>query len=161
MCRAVCFLVLAIGAAGCASEKQEKVRFYNEDGIYLFQRGEYQPARDSFLAAIALTPEDPALYYSVGECYDRMGEVANAERHYMECLGRDPGHADSRHALAVLLVREGRRDEAHDVGIIRDRRVADHRRAPGRSRRARRGRDHGRVIGHVEREAADPGCRGG
>ena len=112
MCRAVCFLVLAIGAAGCASEKQEKVRFYNEDGIYLFQRGEYQPARESFLAAIALTPEDPALYYSVGECYDRMGDVANAERHYMECLGRDPGHADSRHALTVLLVREGRRDEA-------------------------------------------------
>ena len=103
---------LVLGLAGCISENQQKVRFYNEDGLHLFHQGEYAAARDNFLAAIALIPEDPPLYYNAGECYDRLGDSVRAERYYNECLSRDFNHAECRHALASLLVREGRRDEA-------------------------------------------------
>jgi len=112
MMRSLCILAFLAGSCGCISESHERVRFYNEDGVRLFQQGEYASARDNFVAAIALTPEDPALYYNAGECYDRLGDVARAERCYNDCLGRDPNQADCRHALAALLVREGRRDQA-------------------------------------------------
>jgi Tfp pilus assembly protein PilF len=106
------FLICVLGGVGCMSEKEERVRIYNEDGLHLFQQREYQQARDSFLAAAALTPDDAALYYNIGHCYERMGDAANAERYYNECLGRDLNHAECRHALAALMVRHGRRDEA-------------------------------------------------
>jgi tetratricopeptide (TPR) repeat protein len=112
MRRAWWIIVLALGITGCMSEKQEKVQHYNDDGMYLFERGQYLPARDSFLAAQALTPEDPALYYNIGQCYDRTGDAAKAERYYNECLQRDLNHAECRHALGALMVREGRRDDA-------------------------------------------------
>jgi len=111
-------LGLVLCLAGCASPVQERVRDYNEDGVSLFQRGDYLAACDSFRAAQALQPEDPALYYNIGQCYDRLGDGAKAERFYNECLARAPGHAECRHALASLLVRVGRRDEA--VRMVQD-----------------------------------------
>src|SRR5262245_17874420 len=97
---------------GCAAPVQEKFQQYNEDGVYLFQRGDYGGARESFQRALTFKPEDPALLYNVGECYERQGDSAKAEQFYGVCLQRAPNHADCRHALAVLLVREGRGAEA-------------------------------------------------
>jgi Tfp pilus assembly protein PilF len=112
MQRASCVLGLAFVLAGCVNPAPERLRAYNEDGVFLFQRGDYFAACESFRAALALQPEDPALLYNTGECYDRMGDVAKAERYYNECLQRDPNHAECRHALTVLLVRVGRRQAA-------------------------------------------------
>jgi tetratricopeptide (TPR) repeat protein len=112
MWRSATMLVLVLGMSGCMSEKQERVRTYNEDGLDLFQKGEYQQARDAFQAAATLTPEDSALYYNLGQCHERMGDPANAERYYNECLGRDLNNAECRHALAMLMLRQNRRDEA-------------------------------------------------
>ncbi len=103
-------LILAI--TGCATTSQERVRDYADDGIHLFQRGDYRSARDSFQAALALKPDDPTLLYNIGECYDRAGDTVNAERVYAECLLHAANHADCRHALASLLVRVGRRPDA-------------------------------------------------
>jgi Tfp pilus assembly protein PilF len=105
-------LALSIGLGGCGSASQERLRDYNDDGVYLFQRGDYAAARESFQAALALRPEDPALLYNVGECYDRLGDTARAERSYSQCLLQAPNHADCRHALARMLVRTGRKDDA-------------------------------------------------
>jgi tetratricopeptide (TPR) repeat protein len=112
MRRAWPILFLIFLPAGCTSDLQERVRFYNEDGVHLFHQGNYAAARDSFAVAVSLTPEDPALYYNLGQCYDRMGDTAQAERHYNLCLQRSANHAECRHALNELLVREGRREEA-------------------------------------------------
>jgi Tfp pilus assembly protein PilF len=90
----------------------ERVRAYSEDGLYLFQRGDYPAARESFQAALALQPDDVTLLYNIGECYDRANDAAKAERYYNECLLRAPNQADCRHALATLLVRAGRRGDA-------------------------------------------------
>src|SRR5260370_20198274 len=106
------FLVLALCLVGCESASEERLRDYNQDGVYLFQRGDYAAARESFQAALTLKPNDPALLYDLGECYDRLGDTAKAERCYSQCLLEAPNHADCRHALASLLVRVGRKGDA-------------------------------------------------
>jgi tetratricopeptide (TPR) repeat protein len=105
-------LALALGLAGCESASQQRLRDYNEDGVSLFQRGNYAAARESFQAALALKPNDPALLYNAGECSDRLGDAAAAERYYSQCLQNAPNQADCRHALASLLVRVGRTADA-------------------------------------------------
>jgi tetratricopeptide (TPR) repeat protein len=102
----------ALSLAGCAATNDERVHDYNEDGVYLYQRGDYVAARQSFDAALAVKPNDAGLLYNLGQCYDRMGDAAKAERYYNECLQRVPNHAACRHALADLLVRTKRQPEA-------------------------------------------------
>jgi tetratricopeptide (TPR) repeat protein len=108
----VWLLVLALCLSGCETLPQERLRDYDQDGIYLFERGEYGAARESFQAALSLKPEDPALLYNVGQCYDRLGDMAKAERYYGQCILRAPNHVECRHALASMLVRVGRKDDA-------------------------------------------------
>lgn len=103
---------LALCLAGCAPAMQERVRDYNEDGVYLFQSGDFASARESFQAALELTPADSGLLYNLGQCHDRLSDATRAERYYGECLGHAPNHADCRHALASLFVRQGRWEEA-------------------------------------------------
>ena len=105
-------LLFLLGLAGCASEASERLRNYNQDGLYLFQRGEYAQARESFMAALAVKPDDAGVLFNLGECYDHLGDSAKAEQCYNACLLHDPNHADCRHALAGLLVRLDRRDQA-------------------------------------------------
>jgi Flp pilus assembly protein TadD len=108
----VCWIAVACWLAGCASPGDERVQAYSQDGRNLFQRGRYQDARDSFQAALTLQPNDPALLYNVGQCFDHTDDTANAERAYRKCLDVSPDHAPCHHALAALLVRQGRRQEA-------------------------------------------------
>ena len=103
---------LVLGLIGCTNAAQERVRIYNADGVALFAKGDYGDARDSFKAALALKPNDTALLYNVGQCYDRMGNAAKAELYYNQCLQVAPYHADCRHALDTLLVNTGRQAEA-------------------------------------------------
>jgi len=105
-------LGLVLCLAGCMEPAQERLRDYTQDGVNQFERGNYNGARDCFLAAQTITPEDAVLYYNLGQCYDRMGDVVNAERFYNESLQRSPNLADCQHALNSLLVRVGRRPEA-------------------------------------------------
>jgi len=110
--RGALILILACGLAGCAGPAQERINDYNQDGVHLFRTGDYRAALESFQAAQKLAPEDPALFYNVGQCYDHLGNPALAERNYTECVQRAANHAECRHALVSLLVRTGRRDEA-------------------------------------------------
>ena len=43
-----------------------------------------------------MKPDDPTLLYDLGECYDRLGDTAKAERFYSQCLLHSPNHADCR-----------------------------------------------------------------
>ncbi|HLJ98127.1 MAG TPA: tetratricopeptide repeat protein [Gemmataceae bacterium] len=109
-------VILALCLEGCESPSQERLRDYSQDGIYLFQRGEYLAARESFEAALTLKPDDPGLLYNVAECCDRVGDAAKAERYYHQCLAQAPNQVACRHALDALLLRSGRKDEAaHQV----------------------------------------------
>jgi tetratricopeptide (TPR) repeat protein len=110
--RLFCLTGLLLLAGGCVTLMPEKVRSYNDDGVYLFRIGDFPHARDSFQAALELSPEDLGLRFNLAQSYERMGNVAEAEKVYKECLARDSNHADSRQALCVLLVRQGRRADA-------------------------------------------------
>jgi len=112
MRRAAWFLLLVVGLGGCATTDDERVRAYSSDGLSLFQGGNYRAARESYQAALALRPEDVGLIYNVGQCYDRQGASPQAEKCYNDCLQRSTNHAACRHALAELLVREGRQADA-------------------------------------------------
>lgn len=107
--------LMLIVAAGCDTTKQDRVRAYNEDGFDLFQKGDFADARESFQAALALKPADPGLLFNRGECYDRLGAVAQAEQDYRACLKIDPNHVPCRHALTALFVRTKREADAQTL----------------------------------------------
>jgi Tfp pilus assembly protein PilF len=108
--RAVAAAALLIGA--CAPTVQERVRDYNEDGVFLYKQGDYAHARESFQAALALQPGDVNLLYNLAQCHDRLGHDTQAESTYRDCLVRSPDNAQCRFALARLLIRQGRRQDA-------------------------------------------------
>jgi tetratricopeptide (TPR) repeat protein len=103
---------LALFWSGCASTEVDRVRIYNDEGVHLFEQGDYLTARECFQSALALAPEDAGLLFNIGKCYYSQGNVARAEEIYRECLSREPNHARCRHALTVLLVNTNRRKEA-------------------------------------------------
>ena len=75
LCLLTCFL-------GCVSTREEQARDYTADGVFLFERGQYLQARDSFQAALEYKPGDPGLLYNIGECHERQGDMARAEKLY-------------------------------------------------------------------------------
>jgi tetratricopeptide (TPR) repeat protein len=104
----------ALCIASCipALQNSELVTQYNEDGVLLFERGDYVHAQQSFEAAQKLAPDDSAILYNLAQCSDRQGDSRNAEILYRECLLRAPNHGACRHSLAQLWVRSGRQVDA-------------------------------------------------
>jgi Tfp pilus assembly protein PilF len=111
----LCAIPILLAAAGCVAPSQEKVRAFTEDGVHLYTHGDYKDAKESFQAALALRPGDVDLTYNVAQCCDRLGQDDRAEQLYQECLRRTPDHVECRHALAALLVREGRWADATNL----------------------------------------------
>jgi Flp pilus assembly protein TadD len=97
---------------GCLPHMDERVQQFSEEGVYLYQRGEYQNARECFEVALQLQPADANLMYNVGQCYDRQDKADKALEYYQLCLSRSATHARCRHSLALLLFRTGKAAEA-------------------------------------------------
>jgi Flp pilus assembly protein TadD len=94
---------------------QDRVRDYTQDGLALYRHGNFVDARDTFEAALELQPDDAVLMYDLGQCYDRIGDAAKAEKLYRTCLERAPDLSACRQALCRLLVRERRSPEAGQI----------------------------------------------
>src|SRR6266436_1955420 len=91
------FLSLAVAmlfCAGCAATQDERIKEFNDDGLQLFARGNFQAARDSFEMALTLSPQDPAILYNVGQCQDRLGDWRQAEQYYIACVQINPNNGD-------------------------------------------------------------------
>jgi Flp pilus assembly protein TadD len=91
----------------------------NADGVRLFERGQFQEALRDFQEAAYTDPANADGYYNLAATYHRLGLLRNqpedlawAETCYRQCLARNPNHCDCHRGLAVLLVQQGRRDEA-------------------------------------------------
>jgi tetratricopeptide (TPR) repeat protein len=128
MRRALLYGFLLSALAGCADTEQEKVRFLCDDGVHLFQSGEYANASQDFEAALKLKPEDAALRYNLGQCYDRQGKEQKAEEQYRACLAVEPNHAPCRRALEALLRSVGRKTECDQMiqdWLAREPKLAD------------------------------------
>lgn len=108
-------LVLVWLLTGCETLNQDRLETFTADGVFLFGRGDYHGAQESFQVALQLKPDDAGLLYNIGQCHDRLGDYAKAEHFYRQCLQHAPNHAESRYALAVTLYRTGRRTEANQM----------------------------------------------
>jgi Tfp pilus assembly protein PilF len=113
-----CAMLFLFGAAGCLEPNLDRVREYTQDGVFLYAHQDYGHAKECFQAALAKKAGDPDLLYNLGQCCDRLGQDDLAERYYNDCLRRAPDQAECRHALGVLLVREGRWPDA--TNLVRD-----------------------------------------
>lgn len=97
--------------AGCVSftAVDDRVLILNEDGLKMFAQGSYRDARESFEAALELSPHDADLVFNLGQCQDRLGNYAQAEQYYVQCLQLAAGHVEARYALGSLYYRTNRR----------------------------------------------------
>jgi tetratricopeptide (TPR) repeat protein len=111
----ILFLGCLFFAAGCETAEQERLKQLNTDALHRFGQGDYAGARESFEGALTLKPEDTNLLFNIGQCFDRQGDTAQAERWYRQCMEKSEQHGECRHALIVLLNRTNRRGEAEKM----------------------------------------------
>ena len=102
-------------ASGCGLAAQGK----NTEGVRLYQQGYYQGAVQRFQEAIKYKPNEGDGYYNLAALYHhtwkqnhQREDLEQAESYYNQCLDRSPDHADCYRGLAVLLVEDGRKEEA-------------------------------------------------
>jgi len=67
-----------------------------------FWNGEYSQSTETYEKLESLGVRDPVLSYNLGTSHARLGALGQAVRHYERALRLDPGHADTRHNLAVI-----------------------------------------------------------
>ena len=103
-------------AAGCGSLTSQSM---NAEGVRLFEQARYQEAADRFHEAINDDPKDADGYYNLASAYHRLGtinksesDLKQAEHYYQMCQDRHPNHADCHRGMAVLLIEQGRKEEA-------------------------------------------------
>jgi len=116
-CWAACLLGLGLSTLVGCNNFSASTR--NSEGVRLYQQARYREALQHFQEASYAEPKNPDSYYNIAATYHRIGIMENrasdlvqAEDYYNRCLDRDGNHADCYRALAVLLVEQGRYDEA-------------------------------------------------
>jgi len=102
--------------SGCGSFASQGI---NAEGVRLFDQTRYEEAMQQFQRAIENDPTSADGYYNLAATYHRVGtlgkqaaDLTQAERYYYLCLDRNPDHAECYRGLAVLLVEQGRAEEA-------------------------------------------------
>ncbi len=106
--------ILLLGGCGSVAS-----RGINAEGVRLFQQSRYDEALQQFQKAIHLNPKDADGYYNLAATYHRLGllnqrpsDLKQAEHYYHMCLDQNPDHRECYRGLAVLLVEQGRGEEA-------------------------------------------------
>lgn len=112
-------LLLAMVILSTASGCQMAATTANNDGVRLYQNGNYQAASQRFRQAIATDPRNADAYYNEAATLHRIGVQSSnpqllkqAEEMYNVCLDLNENHTDAHRALAVLLGQSGRSDKA-------------------------------------------------
>jgi tetratricopeptide (TPR) repeat protein len=109
---AVIFLSAIVGCQWTAQNA-------NLTGVQMFQQGQYQAADMYFRQAIQNDPNNADGYYNLAanfhrqwKVHGRQSDLQQAESYYQQGLARNPQHADGYRGLAVLLVEQGKAQEA-------------------------------------------------
>ncbi|MDP6467029.1 MAG: tetratricopeptide repeat protein [Pirellulaceae bacterium] len=91
----------------------------NQQGVRLFQQGQFQPALQKFQQALTTDPVNADAYYNMAASMHKIGSekkdsemLAQAEALYNQCLDIDENHVDCHRGLAVLLKETGRPDRS-------------------------------------------------
>lgn len=83
-----------------------------KSGEEAFRKGDLAGARTQFTTATTSDGQAFEAFYSLGVTYERLGMLPNAKESYLRALTVVPDHEASIMAFALLLAREGRKDEA-------------------------------------------------
>jgi Tfp pilus assembly protein PilF len=97
------------GLCGCNSMSGN---WNNQIGMWNYQQGNFQAAREQFYRAVADDPQSPCFAYNLASAMRRQGDVPGAEANYLRAIRLDPSHQPSYHALASLMIDQGRLPEA-------------------------------------------------
>lgn len=64
-------------------------------------------ARESFLKALTITPEDRSIHFALATLYyEEFKDIAAAEKHLLACIALDPGDADAMNFLGYMYADE-------------------------------------------------------
>jgi len=77
-------------------------------------RQNYREAKAALDAALELTPEDGEAWNDLAVCQREMGDLAEAERCYLEAIRLAPDNVAIRHNFGAFLLSLGRTEEARD-----------------------------------------------
>jgi tetratricopeptide (TPR) repeat protein len=106
-------ILCCIISTGCVLTSRDHVQELTVEGKQLYRKGAIEAARENFLAALTLHPDNADLQFHLAECYSQLGKQAAAEEAYRKCLDLAPEHADARHLLVVRLATTDRISEAN------------------------------------------------
>lgn len=99
--RAVLSVALLLLAVGVPTPVRAASHF--EQGMTAYQAGEFETALDQFLQAQVADPDNPRLLYNIGNAYYRLGQFAEAARHFeMAAEAEDAEPALKQQALYNL-----------------------------------------------------------
>ncbi len=120
------FIVLAALLVGCGrsadqaaleSEKREadsKSAAKVESGLSAYERGDFETAVSELEAAVDKDPKSVAAQTALGQSYEAVGKLKQAEESYRTALKLDQSLPRIRYKLAIILKSKGRPEEAID-----------------------------------------------
>lgn len=93
-------LILAATSGLRAEDRSAEELFFAANS--LAAEGEYAEAIPLYETALASKPS-PNIHYNLGNAYHRLGNPGKARLHWERSLAMDPGHAEARHNVRLLL----------------------------------------------------------
>jgi tetratricopeptide (TPR) repeat protein len=91
----------------------------NAEGVRLFEQARYDEAIHQFHESVNNDPKNPDGYYNLARAHHHLGKLnqdesnLNQAKHYYDmCRYHDPSHPECHRGLAVLLVEQGKSEEA-------------------------------------------------
>jgi len=119
LARGILIHAIAVGSiCGCSWSAQNA----NMTGVQMFQQGQYQAADTYFRQAIQTDPTNADGYYNLAanfhrqwKLHQRATDLQQAETNYQQCLLRNPQHVDCYRGMAVLMVEQGRTQDAFNL----------------------------------------------
>lgn len=91
---------------------------HNNLGELLFERDQFDEAKEHYLEALALNPADTGARYNLGKVLWRQGDVDGAHAAFAEAIRLEPRYAKAHYNLGLVLRRQGKAADA--IGHLRE-----------------------------------------
>lgn len=100
-------MILSFFFLFCAAHTQAQNALGKAEELY--RQGKFSAALSLYEAELKTHPNDPFVYYNIGNCYFKMGSKGLAAANYFRAFRLDPRDGDIRHNLSLALSAGGER----------------------------------------------------